>query len=80
MAKAQERKTPRRKAADASVRIVLSRVVQYDDPGQLSVPNQLDLGNDGKLYLTRSSATVVRSGKGGLLSQNRILRADFTGQ
>jgi hypothetical protein len=29
--------------------------MRYDEPGQLTVPNHLSLGNDGKLYLTRSS-------------------------
>lgn len=40
-----------------SSRIVLSPVMRYDDPGQLTVPNHLNLGNDCKLYLTRSSET-----------------------
>ncbi len=27
--------------------------MRYDNPGQLTVPAQLNLGNDSKLYLTR---------------------------
>ena len=38
-----------------SARVLLSPVMSYDNPGQLSVPNHLNLGNDGKLYLTRDS-------------------------
>ena len=48
--------------------MVLSRVMQYDDPGQLTVPNQLNLGNDGRLYLTRSSATADSKAKPQLIS------------
>ncbi len=28
--------------------------MRYENPGQLTVPNQLSLGDDGKLYLNRS--------------------------
>lgn len=38
-----------------SSQVILSPVMWYDDPGQLTVPNHLNLGNDGKLYLTRPS-------------------------
>jgi hypothetical protein len=37
-----------------SQHVALSLVMQYENPGQLTVPNQLNLGNDGRLYLTRS--------------------------
>ena len=29
--------------------------MRFEDPGQLTVPEHLNLGNDGKRYLTRSS-------------------------
>jgi len=35
--------------------VLLSPVMRYNDPGQLTVPDHLNLGTDGKLYLTRSS-------------------------
>jgi hypothetical protein len=38
----------------ASSRVILLAVMRYDNPGQLTVPNHLNLGNDGKLYLTRA--------------------------
>jgi hypothetical protein len=47
-------KTSRRAAGGSSSKVVLSSVMRCDDPGQLTVPNHLNLGNDGKLYLTRS--------------------------
>ena len=28
--------------------------MRYENPGQLTVPNHLNLGSDGELYLTRS--------------------------
>ncbi len=34
--------------------MALSQVMRCDTPGELSVPNHLSLGNDGRLYLTRS--------------------------
>ena len=59
MTKASRHKTVTRKTAEPSKssRVVLSSVMRYDNPGQLTVPNHLNLGNDGKLYLTRSSET-----------------------
>ncbi|MGD0259225.1 MAG: hypothetical protein ABSD29_05295 [Verrucomicrobiota bacterium] len=47
----------KRKTAEpsSSNRVVLYPVLRYDNPGQLTVPNHLSLGNDGKLCLTRSS-------------------------
>ena len=59
MTKAPRHKTVTRKTAEPSKssRVVLSSVMRYDNPGQLTVPNHLNLGNDGKLYLTRSSET-----------------------
>ena len=32
--------------------------MRCDDPGQLTVPNHLNLGNDDKLYLTRSGGAA----------------------
>ena len=48
-------RTLNRKKTKPSSQVILFPVMQYDDPGQLTVPNHLNLGNDGKLYLTRSS-------------------------
>ena len=45
----------KRKKTKSSSQVILFPVMRYDDPGQLTVPNHLNLGNDGKLYLTRSS-------------------------
>ena len=44
----------KRKKTKSSSQVILFPVMRYDDPGQLTVPNHLSLGNDGKLYLTRS--------------------------
>ena len=44
----------KRKKTNSSSQVVLFLVMRYDHPGQLTVPNHLSLGNDGKLYLTRS--------------------------
>ena len=38
-----------------SSRAILSLVIRYENLGQLTVPNELSFGNDGRLYLTRSS-------------------------
>jgi hypothetical protein len=46
-------KSSKRKTTKASGRVILSPVMSYDNPGQLTVPNRLNLGNDAKLYLTR---------------------------
>lgn len=35
--------------------IILSPVMRYENPGQLTVPNHLNLGSDGELYLTQNS-------------------------
>ena len=45
----------KRKTTKSSSQVILFPVMRYDDPGQLTVPNHLNLGNDGKLYLTRSN-------------------------
>ena len=45
----------KRKKTKSSSQVILFPVMRYDDPGQLTVPNHLSLGNDGQLYLTRSS-------------------------
>ena len=42
------------KANRLSSRVTLFAVMRYDNPGQLTVPNHLSLGSDGKLYLTRA--------------------------
>ncbi len=46
-------KTSKRKTTKPSGRVILSPIMSYENPGQLTVPNRLNLGNDGKLYLTR---------------------------
>jgi hypothetical protein len=48
-------RTAKRKKSKPSSQAILFPVMWYDDPGQLTVPNRLNLGNDGKLYLTRSN-------------------------
>ena len=48
-------RTLNRKKTKPSSQVILFPVMQYDDPGQLTIPNHLNLGNDGRLYLTRSS-------------------------
>jgi hypothetical protein len=50
-------RTSKRKQAKSANQVILFPVMRYDDPGQLTVPNHLNLGNDGKLYLTRPSQT-----------------------
>ena len=50
-------RTLNRKKTKPSSQVILFPVMRYDDPGQLTIPNHLNLGNDGKLYLTRSSET-----------------------
>jgi len=35
-------------------KVVLSSILRYENPGQLTIPTHLSLGNDGKLYLTRA--------------------------
>ena len=47
-------KTLKHAAGKTGLKPVLSSVLRCDDPGQLSVPTQLSLGNDSKLYLTGS--------------------------
>lgn len=50
----RQKKVEPKKAKPAS-RVVLSPVMRYENPGQLTVPTHLNLGNDGKLYLTRTN-------------------------
>ena len=45
-------KTTKRAPGKAGSKLVLSSVLHCDNPGQLSVPTQLSLGSDGRLYLT----------------------------
>jgi hypothetical protein len=55
MMKAKVQNKVLRKPVDTLKQAALSPVMRYDDSGQLTVPNQLNLGLDGKLYLTRSN-------------------------
>ena len=41
-------------ASKPSGKVVLFSVLQYANPWQLKVPNNLNLGSNGKLYLTRT--------------------------
>jgi hypothetical protein len=43
--------------------VILSPVMLYDDPGQLTVPNHLNLGNDGRLYLTSVGEAKTQKAK-----------------
>jgi hypothetical protein len=56
-------KTSKRKPMKLSGQMILSPVMWCDDPGQLTVPNHLNLGSDGKLYLTRPSQAGKPKGK-----------------
>jgi hypothetical protein len=47
-------KTLRHAAGRPGPKPVLSSVLRCDNAGQLSVPTQLSLANDGRLYLTGS--------------------------
>jgi hypothetical protein len=53
----------KRKKTKSSSQVILFSVMRYDDPGQLTVPNHLNLGNDGKFYLTRSSEVGTTKAK-----------------
>lgn len=48
-------KTTKGGTARVGRRVVLSSVMRFENPGQLTVPNCLNLGSDGKLYLTRDA-------------------------
>jgi len=37
--------------------------MRYENPGQLTAPNQLSVGDDGRLYLTRSEEGQSPKGK-----------------
>ncbi len=50
-------------AVKTSRRVTLSVVVRYDNPGQLTIPNPLSLGDDRKLYLTRSGEAEEPKGE-----------------
>jgi len=58
----RKKKIELKKAKPASP-IVLSPVMRYENAGQLTVPNHLNLGNDGKLYLTRSGQNDSKSSR-----------------
>ena len=51
------KRTSKHKRAKPVSRVILSPVMRYDNPGQLTVPNHLNFGNDGKLYLTHGDGT-----------------------
>lgn len=63
-----KRKTSTPKKAKPAPQIVLSPVMRYENPGQLTVPNHLSIGNDGKLYLTSGSETGGSKGSRQLIS------------
>ncbi|HEV2331052.1 MAG TPA: hypothetical protein VGY56_19900 [Verrucomicrobiae bacterium] len=48
--------------------IILSPVMRYENPGQLTVPHHLNIGDDGKLYLTRSGGTNDSQGSRQLIT------------
>jgi hypothetical protein len=54
-AAAKQSKPDKRKPAPSQP-VPLSRVMRFENPGQLTVPNQLSLGGDSRLYLTRFEA------------------------
>lgn len=51
------------KKAKPARQVVLSPVMRYENPGQMTVPNHLNLGNDGKLYLTRGDGNDSKSSR-----------------
>lgn len=50
-------RAPTHQPAKPPAQAIVSAVMLHDNPGQLTVPNRLNLGNDDRLYLTRSSET-----------------------
>jgi hypothetical protein len=58
----RKKKIELKKAKPANA-VVLSPVMRYENLGQLTVPNHLNLGNDGKLYLTRSGENDSKSSR-----------------
>lgn len=53
MGKAVKRTTQKKTA-----RLTLALVMQFEETGQLTVPQCLQIGSDGKLYLTRSAGST----------------------
>jgi hypothetical protein len=51
-----------------SPQAALSLILRFENPGQLTVPNQLSLGADGRLYLTRSAEGTPPQGQPQLIS------------
>jgi hypothetical protein len=65
---ALKKKTSKPQKSKPAGQVVLSPVMSYENPGQLTVPNHLSIGNDGKLYLTRTGQTNDSSGLRQLIS------------
>jgi hypothetical protein len=49
------------KRAKPASPVVLSPVMRYENAGQLTLPNHLNIGNDGKLYLTQIGENDAKS-------------------
>src|SRR5437867_11313345 len=58
-----KRSSPGKRKPAPSQQFASSLVMRYENPGQLTVPNQLSLGDDGRLYLTRSEEGQSPKGK-----------------
>src|SRR5437867_1425849 len=55
-ATAANRSSPGKRKPALSQQVALSLVMRYENPGQLTAPNQLSVGDDGGLYLTPAAA------------------------
>lgn len=63
-----QKKTAKSKTATPVSGMVLSSVMRFENPGQLTVPNCLNLGSDGKLYLSHSEETKQPKAKPQMIS------------
>ncbi len=48
------KKRPKCKSTKQPAKLTFALVMQFEETGQLTVPRCLQMGSDGKLYLTRS--------------------------
>ncbi len=62
-ATAANRSSPGKRKPALSQQVALSLVMRYENPGQLTAPNQLSVGDDGRLYLTRAEEGQSTKGK-----------------
>lgn len=65
---AMKTRKPKSKKSKPASHVILSPVMYYENPGQLTVPNHLSIGNDGKLYLSKSEPKNNPAGPRQLIS------------